>query len=182
MIGSMLGGVGLFLLGMILLTDGLKTAAGDALRKALARFTGGRFSALVSGATLTAMVQSSSATTLATIGFVSAGILTFEQAVGVIFGANLGTTSTGWLVSLLGFKVSVAAFALPLVGVGALPISSATADGGLPAWPWPGSVSSSWGSTSSRSAWLDWPPGSTLRCCPATRSSGEWRSWGWAWS
>lgn len=120
MVGSMLGGVGLFLLGMILMTDGLKTAAGNALRKALARFTGGRFSALVSGATLTALVQSSSATTLATIGFVSAGILTFEQAVGVVFGANLGTTSTGWLVSLLGFKVSVAAFALPMVGAGAL--------------------------------------------------------------
>jgi len=116
----MLGGIGLFLLGMILMTDGLKTAAGNALRKALARFTGGPLSALLSGATLTALVQSSSATTLATIGFVSAGILTFEQAVGVVFGANLGTTSTGWLVSLLGFKVSIAAFALPMVGAGAL--------------------------------------------------------------
>lgn len=120
MVGSMLGGIGLFLLGMILMTDGLKTVAGNALRKALARFTGGPLSALASGATITALVQSSSATTLATIGFVSAGILSFEQAVGVIFGANLGTTSTGWLVSLLGFKVSIASFALPMVGVGAL--------------------------------------------------------------
>ena len=120
MIGSLLGGIGLFLLGMILMTDGLKTAAGDALRRVLLRFTGGPFRAMLSGATITALVQSSSATTLTTIGFVSAGILTFQQAVGVIFGANLGTTSTGWLVSLLGFKVSIASYALPMVGVGAL--------------------------------------------------------------
>lgn len=120
MIGSLLGGLGLFLLGMALMTDGLKTVAGNALRHTLARFTGGPFSALLSGAAVTALVQSSSATTLATIGFVSAGILSFEQSVGVIFGANLGTTSTGWLVSLLGFKVSIASFALPIVGVGAL--------------------------------------------------------------
>lgn len=120
MVGNVLGGIGLFLLGMILMTDGLKTVAGSALRRTLARLAGGRISALLSGAAITALVQSSSATTLATIGFVSAGILTFEQAVGVVFGANLGTTSTGWLVSLLGFKVSIAAFALPMVGGGAL--------------------------------------------------------------
>lgn len=120
MIGSLLGGIGLFLLGMILMTDGLKTAAGDALRRVLLRFTGGPFRAMLSGATITALVQSSSATTLTTIGFVSAGILTFQQAVGVVFGANLGTTSTGWLVSLLGFKVSISSWALPMVGVGAL--------------------------------------------------------------
>lgn len=120
MIGSLLGGIGLFLLGMILMTDGLKTAAGDALRRVLLRFTGGPFRAMLSGATITALVQSSSATTLTTIGFVSAGILTFQQAVGVIFGSNLGTTSTGWLVSLLGFKVSISSYALPMVGIGAL--------------------------------------------------------------
>lgn len=120
MLGSLLGGIGLFLLGMILMTDGLKTAAGDALRRVLLRFTGGPFRAMLSGATITALVQSSSATTLTTIGFVSAGILTFHQAVGVVFGANLGTTSTGWLVSLLGFKVSISSYALPMVGIGAL--------------------------------------------------------------
>jgi phosphate:Na+ symporter len=117
---QLLGGIGLFLLGMVLLTDGLKALAGGALRRVLSRFTGGTFSALVSGATVTALVQSSSATTLATIGFVSAGLLTFPQAVGVLFGANVGTTSTGWLVAVLGFKVSVGAIALPLVGIGAL--------------------------------------------------------------
>ncbi|MGE0713600.1 MAG: Na/Pi cotransporter family protein [Planctomycetota bacterium] len=120
MIGTILGGVGLFLLGMVLLTDGLKALAGDSLRTFLARFTGGRLSAVAAGTAVTAIVQSSSATTLATIGFVSAGLLTFEQAIGVILGANLGTTSTGWLVSLLGLKLSLGKLALPLVGVGAL--------------------------------------------------------------
>jgi phosphate:Na+ symporter len=120
MIATILGGIGLFLLGMVLLTEGLKTAAGDALRGLLARFTGGPFTAVVSGAAVTALVQSSSATVLTTIGFVSAGLLTFRQAVGVIFGASLGTTSTGWIVSLLGLKLDILAVALPLVGVGAL--------------------------------------------------------------
>jgi phosphate:Na+ symporter len=112
--------VGLFLLGMVLMTDGLKAVAGDALRRVLRRFESGPLSALFSGITVTALLQSSSATTLTTIAFVSAGLLTFPQAVGVIFGANIGTTSTGWLVSLLGLKVNVSAVALPLVGVGAL--------------------------------------------------------------
>jgi phosphate:Na+ symporter len=120
MIATILGGIGLFLLGMVLLTDGLKAAAGGALRTVLGRFTGGPVRALLSGAALTALVQSSSATVLATIGFVSAGLLTLRQAVGVIFGASLGTTSTGWIVSLLGLKLSIGAVALPLVGVGAL--------------------------------------------------------------
>jgi hypothetical protein len=102
MIATTLGGIGLFLLGMVLLTDGLKAAAGDALRRVVARFTGGPFTALLSGAGVTVLVQSSSATTLTTIGFVSAGLLTFPQAIGVIFGAAVGTTSTGWIVSLLG--------------------------------------------------------------------------------
>jgi phosphate:Na+ symporter len=120
MVPLLLGGVGLFLLGMTLMTDGLKVLAGDALQRVLVRFTGGPTRAMASGAALTALVQSSSATTLATIGFVSAGLLTFPQALGVILGANLGTTSTAWLVSLLGLKLSVSAIALPLVGLGAL--------------------------------------------------------------
>ncbi len=120
MILTLLGGVGVFLVGMTLLTDGLKVAAGGALRGILARFTGNRFAAAGSGALITALVQSSSATTLATIGFVSAGLMTFPQAVGVIFGANVGTTSTGWLVSAVGFKTDVADIAFPFIGVGAL--------------------------------------------------------------
>jgi phosphate:Na+ symporter len=119
-IATLVGGIGLFLLGMILLTEGLKAAAGDALRDMLARFTGGPVRAFVSGAAMTALVQSSSATTVATIGFVSAGLLPFTQAVGVIVGAAVGTTSTGWLVAFLGLKFGISQIALPLVGIGAL--------------------------------------------------------------
>jgi len=120
MLTQLLGGVGLFLLGMLLLTDGLKAAAGEALKRILVRFTGRPVSAFFSGVTLTALVQSSSATTLATIGFVSAGLLTFAQAIGIVIGGSVGTTTTGWLVSLLGLKLSVGKLALPLIGVGAL--------------------------------------------------------------
>jgi phosphate:Na+ symporter len=120
LISSVFGGIGLFLLGMVLMTEGLKSAAGEALREVLRRFTGNRVQALASGAAVTALVQSSSATVLATIGFVSAGLLSFTQAIGVILGASLGTTSTGWIVSVIGLKLNMGAVALPLVGVGAL--------------------------------------------------------------
>jgi phosphate:Na+ symporter len=117
---NVLGGIGLFLIGMILTTDGLRTAAGDALRRVLLRFTGGPYKALLSGALVTALVQSSSATTLATIGFVGAGLIRFEQALGVILGANIGTTATSWLVAWFGLKFSVSSLAYPMVGIGAL--------------------------------------------------------------
>jgi phosphate:Na+ symporter len=116
---GILGGVGLFLLGMILLTDGLKGFAGDGLREALVKFTGTPLKAFTSGTIVTLLVQSSSATTVTVIGFVSAGLLTFPQALGVVFGASLGTTGTGWIVSVLGLKVSLGAYALPVVGLGA---------------------------------------------------------------
>jgi phosphate:Na+ symporter len=115
-----LGGIGLFLLGMMLMTDGIKALAGAALREVLTRFVRGPVTATASGTALTALLQSSSATMLTTIGFVSAGLITFPQAIGVIFGANLGTTSTGWIVSMLGFKLSMGAAALPLVFTGAM--------------------------------------------------------------
>jgi phosphate:Na+ symporter len=120
MVFQLLGGIGLFLMGMVLLTDGLKAFAGEALRGALVRFTGTPFKAFTSGALVTLLVQSSSATTVTVIGFVSAGLLAFPQAVGVVFGASLGTTGTGWIVSVLGLKVSIGFYALPLVGLGAL--------------------------------------------------------------
>lgn len=118
MVTMVLGGVGLFLLGMLLMTEGLKAIAGSALNKALANFTRTPLVGMFSGALMTAMVQSSSVTTLAMIGFVSAGLLTFQQSLGLILGMNLGTTSTAWIVSLVGFKVNVAAMALPMVAVG----------------------------------------------------------------
>ncbi len=120
MITTIIGGVGLFLLGMLLLTEGLKTAAGAALNRILYRFTRHPLLGVFSGTLITTMVQSSSATTLATIGFVSAGMLSFNQALGVIYGINLGTTTTGWLVSLIGFKLNISLIALPLVALGAL--------------------------------------------------------------
>ena len=115
-----LGGVGLFLLGKIWLTDGLRGLAGRTLREALARFTRTPLSGAVTGALTTAAIQSSSATTVTAVGFVSAGLITFPQALGVIFGANIGTTITGWLVAILGFKLQLGTLALPLVFVGAL--------------------------------------------------------------
>lgn len=118
MIVALLGGLGMFLLGMVLLTDGLKALAGEALRRILTRFVAGPVSGMFWGSLVTALVQSSMATTVTTVGFVSAGLLTFTQAVGVIFGANLGTTSTGWIVSQLGFKVSLGGISPPLVFLG----------------------------------------------------------------
>ena len=119
-ISSVAGGVGLFLLGMILMTDGLKALAGHTLRSVLTKYTRNRFSACATGAGITLLVQSSSATTVATIGFVSAGLLPFTNAVGVIIGSNLGTTSTGWIVSLLGLKLNIGSVLLPVIGAGAL--------------------------------------------------------------
>jgi phosphate:Na+ symporter len=120
LIAELLGGIGLFLLGMMLMTDGLEESAGEGLQALLKRATGNRLKGSLFGATLTLVVQSSTASTLATIGFVSAGLLTFYESLAVIVGTNVGTTSTGWLVSLIGLRISVSSFALPLVGIGAL--------------------------------------------------------------
>jgi phosphate:Na+ symporter len=116
--GSLIGGIGLFLLGMWLMTEGLRLAAGNALRELLARSTRTRWRALASGIALTAMVQSSSAVTVAAIGFVNAGLLTLGQVLWVLFGSNVGTTMTGWLVALLGLQLKIDLLALPLIGVG----------------------------------------------------------------
>ena len=120
LIGGLAGGVGLFLLGMGLMTDGLRLAAGPALERILARSTKTRLRGLASGALGTVAVQSSSAVTVAAIGFVNAGLLSLGQALWVLFGANVGTTMTGWLVALVGMKFEIDAFALPLIGVGML--------------------------------------------------------------
>jgi Na/Pi-cotransporter len=119
-LGGLFGGIGLFLLGMWLMTEGLKLAAGPALERILARSTGTRLRGLASGALVTAVVQSSSAVIVATIGFVNAGLLTLGQALWVLFGANVGTTMTGWLVAVAGLDFKIEALALPLIGVGML--------------------------------------------------------------
>jgi len=120
MLAELLGGIGLFLLGMWLLTEGLKLAAGGALERALARSTGTHLRGLLSGVLVTALVQSSSAVTVAAIGFVNAGLLTLGQALWVLFGANVGTTTTGWLVAAIGLDFKIEGAALPLVGLGML--------------------------------------------------------------
>jgi len=117
---SILGGVGLFLLGMTVMTDGLKALAGSALRVVLAKAAATPLRGAIWGAIATLIVQSSSATTMTTIGLVSAGLLTFPQGLGLVFGANVGTTGTGWLVALIGVRVSLTAAALPMIFVGAL--------------------------------------------------------------
>jgi len=117
-IGTFIGGLGLFLLAVSMITDGLKLAAGDALKDLLASSTRTRLRGLASGVLVTGIVQSSSAVTVATIGFVNAGLLTLSQSLGVVYGANVGTTVTGWIVAAAGFSFHVDAVALPLIGFG----------------------------------------------------------------
>lgn len=114
------GGIGLFLVGMMLLSDGLVAFGGGAMKQALARFTGTPAKAFVSGTLATMVVQSSTATTVTLIGFVSAGLITFSQAIGVLIGASLGNTATGWIVASLGLKVNLGFYTLPLIGIGAM--------------------------------------------------------------
>lgn len=114
------GGIGLFLFGVSSMSNGLRLAAGPALERILAGATRTRWHALGSGCLVTAIVQSSSAVTVATIGFVNAGLLTLGGALWVLFGANVGTTMTSWIVALAGLKLSVEALALPLVALGAV--------------------------------------------------------------
>jgi phosphate:Na+ symporter len=115
-----LGGVGLFLLGMAVMTDGLKALAGSALRTVLGKAAATPTSGAFWGGVVTLLVQSSSAVTMTTIGLVSAGLLTFPQGLGLVFGANVGTTGTGWLIALIGVRVSLSAYALPMIFIGAL--------------------------------------------------------------
>ena len=117
---AILGGVGLFLLGMSVMTGGLKALAGSALRAALGQAAATPLSGAFWGAVVTLLVQSSSAVTMTTIGLVSADLLTFPQGLGLVFGANVGTTGTGWLVALIGVRVSLSTYALPMIFVGAL--------------------------------------------------------------
>ena len=119
-IGMLIGGLGLFLLAVNMITDGLKMAAGHALRGLLGKWTRTPAHGILTGISITAIVQSSSAVTVATIGFVNAGLMTLYQSLGVVYGSNIGTTMTAWLVAIVGFKINVDAFALPMIGLGML--------------------------------------------------------------
>ena len=115
---KLLGALGMFLYGMNLMSAGLQKAAGSKLRNLLTAMTSNPFKSVMSGLGITSVIQSSSATTVMTVGFVNAGLLTLTQAIGVIMGANIGTTVTAWMVSLVGFKADVSALAVPLMAVG----------------------------------------------------------------
>ena len=115
---ELVGALGLFLFGMKILSEAIQRAAGERLKKALNAMTGNTFRSLLTGMGVTALIQSSSATTVMVVSFVNAGLLSVVQAAGVIFGANIGTTVTAWIVSLIGFKFSIAALALPMIGAG----------------------------------------------------------------
>ncbi len=114
-----LGGLGLFLMGMTVMTESLRTLAGSSLRAWLLRFTRTPWTGALIGAATTAALQSSSATTVATVGFVQAGLISFPSSLGIIFGANVGSTGLGWLVALLGLKLDLAGLMPPVIAVGA---------------------------------------------------------------
>lgn len=117
---TLLGSLGLFLYGMKVMSDALMELAGDRMRGILATATSNRLFAVLTGFGITAIIQSSSATTLMVVSFSNAGLLSLTESIGVIMGANIGTTVTAWLISLLGFKVNMAVIAIPLVGLGFL--------------------------------------------------------------
>ena len=117
---TLLGALGMFLYGMNLMSSGLQKTAGGRMRAILGSLTSNRFKGVLTGLGITTVIQSSSATTVMVVGFVNAGLLALEQAIGVILGANIGTTITAWLISLLGFKADISIFAVPLMAVGFL--------------------------------------------------------------
>ena len=115
---TLFGALGMFLYGMTLMSEGLQKAAGDKMRSILASMTSNPFKSVITGLLITSLIQSSSATTVMVVSFVNAGLLSLAQAVGVIMGANIGTTVTAWLISLLGFKADISVLSIPLMAVG----------------------------------------------------------------
>ncbi|MGP1587700.1 MAG: Na/Pi cotransporter family protein [Treponemataceae bacterium] len=115
---KLVGGLGVLLYGMNLMSDGIQKSAGEKMQRTMSVMAGNRFAGLLTGMLITMVIQSSGATTVMVITFVNAGLLSLVQSVGVIFGANIGTTITAWIVSLFGFSFNISAFALPILGSG----------------------------------------------------------------
>ena len=115
---SLVGSLALFLFGMKTMSEGLEKFAGDRLRSILAAMTKNRVMGVLTGVLITALIQSSSATTVMVVSFVNAGLMTLAQSIGVIMGTNIGTTVTAWIISAVGFKVNIAAFAIPMLAIG----------------------------------------------------------------
>ena len=113
----LIGSLGLFLFGMKTMSEGLQKAAGNKLRSILTAMTKNRFTAVLTGVFITALIQSSSATTVMVVSFVNAGLLNLLQSVTVIMGANIGTTITAWIISFFGFKFSIAAYSIPMIAI-----------------------------------------------------------------
>ncbi len=122
----LLGSVAMFLYGMKVMSEGLQKAAGDRLRNILSAMTRNRFTGMLTGIVITALIQSSSASTVMVVSFVNAGLMTLAQSMAVIFGANVGTTFTAWIIALFGFKVDTSAFILPVIAC-AVPLLFANA-------------------------------------------------------
>src|SRR5690554_4568578 len=114
----LVGSLGLFLYGMKIMSEGLQKLTGNKLRGILSAMTKNRVMGVFTGFAITAIIQSSSATTVMVVSFVNAGLLQLTQSIGVIMGANIGTTVTGWIVAILGFKVKMSALSLPAIGIG----------------------------------------------------------------
>jgi phosphate:Na+ symporter len=114
----LVGALGFFIYGMKVMSDGIQKVAGSKMRNILSKMTSNRFLGVATGFMITALLQSSSATTVMIVSFVNAGLLTLVESIGVIMGANVGTTITAWLISLLGFKVKISAIALPIIAFG----------------------------------------------------------------
>lgn len=115
---ALIGSLGFLLYGMKLMSDGIQKSAGERMQRTLSLVTGNRFAAILTGMFITMVIQSSGATTVMVVTFINAGLLTLVQSVGVIFGANIGTTITAWIVAIFGFNFKISAFAVPLVGMG----------------------------------------------------------------
>jgi phosphate:Na+ symporter len=115
-----LAGLGIFLFGMFLLEEAIRQLSGRAFKRLIKKATTGRFRAILAGAFSTAILQSSSAVSLMTLAFAGAGVLSMQNAIGVIFGTNLGTTATGWIIATIGFKINIEGISLPLIGLGGL--------------------------------------------------------------
>ena len=115
---TLIGALGFFIYGMKVMSDGIQKVAGSKMRSILSKMTSNRFLGITTGFILTALLQSSSATTVMIVSFVNAGLLSLVESIGVIMGANIGTTITAWLISLLGFKVKIASIALPIIAIG----------------------------------------------------------------
>ena len=113
-----IGALGFFIYGMKVMSDGIQKVAGSKMRNILSSMTSNRFLGVTTGFLITALLQSSSATTVMTVSFVNAGLLSLVESIGVIMGANIGTTITAWLISILGFKIKISAIALPIIAVG----------------------------------------------------------------